>query len=178
MRHDATTAECHVFTFKGGMLSAVAHDLRIRVGRFTIEIDEEAGTLEARFFADSLRVECAMKDGREDPGTLRESQKREIEGNIVDEVLHARKHPEIVFRAKCAAPTSAAKGAVEEQRLEGTLALHGAQRPLRTTARRQGERWIAEVELHQPDFGIKPYSALLGTLKVLPTVRVRVSMPA
>jgi hypothetical protein len=174
--HDATTATCHVFTFKEGVLSAVAHDLRIRVERFTIEIDAAAGTIHARFFADSLRVECAMKAGREDFVALSDRNKREIEGNIVDEVLHARRYPEIVFRSTRG--EAGRGGEADELRIEGMLALHGSERPLRATARRQAGRWIAEVELRQPDFDIKPYSAMLGTLKVQPTVRVRVSVPA
>ena len=32
--YDATTAECLVLTYKEGLLSAVAHDLEIRVARF------------------------------------------------------------------------------------------------------------------------------------------------
>lgn len=168
--HDAASASCHVFTFKEGVLSAIAHDLRIRVERFTIAIHE--GTIEARFFADSLRVDCAMKDGREAFDALRDGQKRDIQANIVDDVLHARKHPEVVFRS------TRVTGEGDERRIEGTLSLHGTPRPLLATARRQAGRWVAEVELHQPDFGIKPYSAMLGTLKVRPTVRVRVSVPA
>jgi polyisoprenoid-binding protein YceI len=170
--HDASSATCHVFTFKEGVLSAVAHDLRIRVERFTIMIDEASGSIEARFFADSLRVDTAMKDGREAFDSLRDGQKRDIEANIVGDVLHARKHPEIVFRS------TRVDGEGDERRIEGTLALHGTQRPLQAVARRKAGRWVAEVELHQPDFGIKPFTAMLGTLKVRPTVRVRVSVPA
>jgi polyisoprenoid-binding protein YceI len=170
--YDATTATCHVFTFKEGVLSAVAHDLRIRVERFTIEIDEAAGTIVARISASSPRVDCAMKEGREAFDALSDRNKREIEGNIVDEVLHAKRHPEIVFRS------TAITGDGDERHIEGTLSLHGTDRPLRVTARRQAGRFTAEVELHQPDFGIKPYSAMLGTLKVRPVVRVRVSVPA
>lgn len=170
-QHDATTAECHVFTFKEGVLSAVAHDLRIRVGRFTIEIDEEAGPIEARFFADSLRVDCAMKNGREDYDALSDRNRRDIEANIVGDVLHARRHPEIVFRS------TRVQGEGGERSIEGSLTLHGVQRALRATTRRQAERWVTELELHQPDFGIKPYSAMLGALKLKATVRVRISVP-
>lgn len=170
--YDATTATCQVFTFKEGVLSAVAHDLRLRVERFTIDLDEAAGTVQATFSAGSLRVDCAMKNGREDFDALSDRNRREIEGNIVDDVLHAKRHPEIVFRSTKLA------GEGNERRLEGTLSLHGAERPLRVTARRQAGQWVAEVELGQPDFGIKPYSAMLGTLKVQPIVRVRVSVPA
>jgi hypothetical protein len=170
--YDATTATCHVLTFKEGVLSAMAHDLRIRVERFTLAIDDAARSVQARFSADALRVDCAMKAGHEDHGALSDRNKREIEGNIASEVLHARRHPEITFRS-----TSIA-GAGDERRIAGTLALHGTERPLSVTARRQAGRWVAEVELYQPDFGIKPYSAMLGALKIQPVVRVRVSLPA
>jgi hypothetical protein len=36
---------------------------------------------------------------------------------------------------------------------------------------------VAEIKLHQPDFGIKPFTAALGALKVKPDVVVRVSVP-
>jgi len=36
---------------------------------------------------------------------------------------------------------------------------------------------VAEVPIHQPDFGIKPYSAMLGALKVKPDLVVRCSVP-
>lgn len=170
--YDATTATCHVFTFKEGVLSAVAHDLRIRVERFTIDVDEAAGTVTATFSAGSLRVDCAMKNGREDFDALSDRNRREIEGSIAGDVLNARRYPEIVLRS------TRVEGQDDERRIEGTLSLHGAERPLRATARREAGKWVAEVELRQPDFGIKPYSAMLGTLKVQPVVRVRVSVPA
>ena len=169
-RFDASSARCEVLTFKEGLLSAVAHDLCIRVERFTIELRDDE-SIEARFEAGSLRVEHAMKDGRPAPGTLSDRQRREIEGNIVDDVLHAKRHPEIAFRS------TRVQGEGDERRIEGTLRLHGREQPLRLTARRAGGRWSAEVELHQPDFGIKPFSAMLGTLKIRPQVRVKVSLP-
>lgn len=169
---DASKATCHVLTFKEGVLSAVAHDLRLRVERFTLEVDEAAGTVRGRFSADALRVDCAMKGGAEDFGALSDRNKREIEGNIEGDVLHARRYPEIVFRS------TKVEGTGDERRIEGVLSLHGSERPLAAVARRQAGRWVTEVELHQPDFGIKPYSAMLGALKVQPRVRVRVSVPA
>jgi hypothetical protein len=43
--------------------------------------------------------------------------------------------------------------------------------------RAEGDRWVAEMNIHQPDFGIKPYTAALGALKVKPEVMVRISVP-
>ena len=40
MRHfDQQSATCQVFTYKEGLLSAVGHDLKINVGRFTVDVD-------------------------------------------------------------------------------------------------------------------------------------------
>lgn len=166
------TATCHVLTYKEGVLSAIAHDLRIRVERFTIEIDDAAEQIDARFEAHSLRVDCAMKGGHEARSALREGQKRDIESNIIKHVLHAGRHPTIAFRS------TRIRGEGDGRRISGTLTLHGVERPIEMTARRASGRWMAEVPIHQPDFGIEPYSAMLGTLKIQPVVRVRVSVPA
>ncbi|MEZ4248058.1 MAG: hypothetical protein R3B99_07445 [Polyangiales bacterium] len=36
---DATRAECSVFTYKDGLLSKIAHDLRVKVERFEVKVD-------------------------------------------------------------------------------------------------------------------------------------------
>lgn len=168
--YDASSARCEVLTFKEGLLSAVAHDLCLKVERFSIEVGDDE-SIAARFEPDSLRVEHAMKDGRPDPSALSAKQRREIEGNIAKDVLHVRRHREITFRS------TKVEGEGDQRRIEGTLRLHGTERSIRAVARREGGRWSAEVELDQPEFGIKPYSAMLGTLKIRPAVRVRISMP-
>lgn len=172
MRFDATTADCRVFTFKEGLLSAVAHDLEIAVTAFTITIDETAWRLDARFDATSLRVVGAVRSGVVDPNALSESDKRTIEGNIVRDVLAAGRHPEIRFASEGAT----ARG--DELAIAGTLALHGRTQPVEATARREAASWKSELRLHQPDFGIRPYSAMLGTLRVQADVLVRVTVRA
>ncbi len=169
--HDARSATCHVLTFKDGMLSAIAHDLRLRVERFTIEVDDAGQSVVATFEADSLRVDSVMHEGREAPGTLRDGQRKDIERNIVADVLHARRHRTIVFRS------SRITGDGDVREIEGTLQLHGVERAVTTQARRTAGYWEAEVEIHQPDHGIKPYSAMFGTLKIRPRVRVRIRVP-
>ena len=94
---DASSAECSVFTYKEGLLSAVAHDLKIRVTKFTIAVEEDTGAITAEFDAASLRVVCAMSDSKDAPDSLTAANKREIETNIVRDVLQAREYPEIRF---------------------------------------------------------------------------------
>lgn len=168
-RLDARTASCFVFTFKEGLLSAVAHDLKLSVSRFTVELADDGAAIEARFDAASLRVVSAMRDQRELPTALSARDRRTIESNLSDDVLHARRHPEIVFRSTAIARDQ------DRATLDGELSLHGRTRPLRLAATRTGGEWKVETRLHQPDFGITPYTALLGTLRVAPHVVIRLS---
>lgn len=167
-RLDQDSAECFVFTYKEGLLSAVAHDLKIRVTRFAIDVDQRARTVEASFDATSLRVVCAMTNGTESKGALSASQKREIEGNIVRDVLAARDFPEIRFKST----------AVEDEgdgfRIKGQLALHGKRKSVAVLVRKEAKSYVVTARVHQPDFGIRPYTALLGTLKVKADVDVRI----
>jgi hypothetical protein len=168
---DASTAECLVCTYKEGLLAPVAHDLKIRVSRFVIDADEQTRRITARFDAGSLRVVCAMRGDAEMPGVLSRENKREIEATIVRDVLHAEQYPEIGFTSS----ETQRKG--EGYLLKGTLDLHGRQRQLSIPVREQLGRYIAESRIHQPTFGIQPYRALMGALRVGADVTVRVSVP-
>jgi polyisoprenoid-binding protein YceI len=171
-RYDANQADCHVFTFKEGLLSPIAHDLKIRVTSFAIEVDEAGRSVKATFDATSLRVVCAQKDGIDEAGLLGDADRRKIESNILNDVLHAGRHPEARFEST----------RVEERdggyRVEGRLTLHGRERPIACQVKRQGDRLVGEIRLDQPEFGIKPYTAAFGTLRVQAAVTVRVSIPA
>ena len=158
-------AECEVFTFKEGVLSAIAHDLRIRATRFEVETDG-ASFVKATIDPASLRVVCARKGGVDDPRSLSDADKRTIEGNIVNDVLG---RDEIRF-----ASTEVAEEG-EGFRVRGDLTLAGKTKPIEFVTRREGARQVAEVTIHQPDFGIRPYRAMLGTLRVQADVRVRVA---
>jgi polyisoprenoid-binding protein YceI len=170
VRHDERTAECTVLTFKDGLLAAVAHDLQLRVSRFTVEVADDGSAVSARFDAASLRVVAALRDGRPSDA-LSARDRRSIEASIADEVLEVRRYPEIRFRS-----TSVAQ-AGERAEIAGELTLHGHTRPLALAAARRDGKWRAEVALQQPDFGITPYTALLGTLRIQPRIVIRVLVP-
>lgn len=169
-RFDPDSAECLVFSYKEGLLSSMAHDLKIRVTRFSIEVDDATHEITATFDAGSLEVVSAMKDGRED-AKLSDGDKRDIESNIRKDVLRSSRHPEVRFRS------TRAERKAGDWEIEGELTLNGTRRSIRTTATVQGDDLVAEVLLHQPDFGIKPYRAALGALRVQAEVKVRLSVP-
>jgi hypothetical protein len=169
-RYEAGQAECWIFTFKEGLLSAVAHDLKLRVTKLAVVVDGESG-VEATFDAGSLVVATPREDGRDAPGLLSGPDKRTIEGNIRADVLEAHDFPEIRFASTRVAREN------EGWRVEGKLTLHGRTRSIAFTTRAEGGKQVAEITLHQPDFGIRPYRAMLGTLRIAPDVRVRVEVP-
>jgi hypothetical protein len=160
-RHDASQAEVFVFTFKEGALSALAHDLKIKVTQLELETGEDSVT--ATFDAAALRVVCPRKEGRDSPGVLPAMLYGEIEKNIVKDVLEAAKFPQVRFQSTRVTPTE----------VVGQLTLHGVTRELRCTRAADG---LVEARLDQRDFGIKPYSAMFGTLKVKPEVVVTVRL--
>ena len=129
----------------------MGHDLVLDVTRFSVEIENDR--IEARFDPTSLRVlEPALSV----------SDRRDIEQRIVSEVLEVRRHPEIRFH-----------GQASGLHIEGVLELHGCSRQLAFDA--DGPRYV-RVRLHQPDFEIRPYAALLGTLRVRADVDVEVAL--
>jgi polyisoprenoid-binding protein YceI len=162
---DASSGECLVFTYKDGLLASIAHDLQIRVERFDLDIEQAPLAVRARFDAASLKVI------RAEPDTLGESDKHKIEQTIADDVLHVCEHPTIVFASSTVTPEG------DGFRIAGEITLHGQTRKLTFLAAPEGDRMVATVPIHQPDFGIKPYSAMLGTLKIKPDVTVRASVP-
>ncbi|MFW6067768.1 MAG: YceI family protein [Myxococcota bacterium] len=166
-RFDPSNAECFVLTYVAGALSAVGHDLKLRVEQFQVEVDEKERRVEARFDPDSLRVEHAMKKGRDASGTLTEGDRKKIHKNIREDVLQPRKHPEIRFVSKRADERAGG------YHVEGELTLHGTTRQIAFDVKRANGGYEAEVALHQPDFGIDPYRAAFGGLKVKPDVTVQ-----
>lgn len=166
-------AEILVFTYKEGLLSRVAHDLKLRVGAFSAELDLEAGEIRVDVDPASLRVIAAQRDGADAPELLSAKDHQTIEDAIRNDVLHTRRYPQLRFEASEVEDNG--DGTWE---IEGELTLHGVARPARGTALLQGGELVVEVGLHQPTWGIKPYAAMLGALKVKADVVVRASVPA
>jgi polyisoprenoid-binding protein YceI len=169
-KFDQNQAECLVFTFKEGLLSKIAHDLKIRVTRFSLEVTPE--WVRAELDLSSLRVVTAMKDGKENPEALSEADKTKIADQMAQEVLHTDRHPSAVFTSRSLVPRG--DGGYQ---IAGELFLHGVTHSIVAESQLEGDRQVASIELHQPDYGITPFKAMMGTLRVKADVVVRVSVP-
>jgi polyisoprenoid-binding protein YceI len=172
IRLGPSSASCHVLTCREGLLSSFGHDLELAVTRFDIRVDEVQRAVDASFDATSLRVVRALRDGAEVVDALSASDRRTIEDTLRSDVLEANRHREIRFQSSCVADVE------DGFDVTGRLLLHGKECDVVIPLRRVEARYTADIRLHQPDFGIRPYTALLGALKVKPEVTVRISLPA
>lgn len=171
-RYDAGNADVFVLSFKDGMLAKLAHDLKMKVGSFTIDVDDATKRIDARFDARSVKVVCRRKDGHDEPSGLSSFEIGQIDGNIQNDVLETKKHAEARFVSTSVEPSG------EGFKVKGDLTLHGRTKSITADVQKKNGRYVTSVRLHQPDFGIKPYSAALGALKVQADVIVEVSVPA
>jgi polyisoprenoid-binding protein YceI len=156
-----------VRTGKAGAASKAGHNLRIEVTswRATVAVGDEPALTEMALTADprSLRV----REGTGGMQTLGDEEKASIEQTIDDDVLEGGA---IEFRSRRVAPRP--DGALS---VVGDLDLAGASRPVAfdLTAGDDG-RLTGRTRIRQTDWGIKPYSALFGTLKVVDEVDVEI----
>lgn len=146
--------------FREGLLTSVGHDVDLRVTELTLEVGDD-DSITADFDADSLRV-CS-----EGPS---ESDRKDIERNA-QKTLGTQKYPTIKFRS------TSVKREGDRASIDGDLSLNGVTNPISTEARDDGSRWNAEITLDQRKFNIKPFSAMMGALKVKPEVKINISVP-
>jgi polyisoprenoid-binding protein YceI len=147
------------------------HDLVIEVTRWagTVRIDSdriEASVVEVIVEAASLEV----REGRGGAVPLLAVNKAEIV-RTMKKVLRTREHPEIRFRSSAVVPVP------DGCTVAGDLTIAGITRPAELAVAVDLDadplRGLVTTTVVQSDFGIKPYSAMFGALKVLDAVEVR-----
>jgi hypothetical protein len=161
-----------LFTFKEGLLSRIAHDLRLHVDRFTIA--RTGDEIVAEFDASSIVVDGVMHGSRFDPSGLGARDRTKIAETIRAEILQTRAHPNIVFRGTQTTGT----GMGGRIRVDGALELLGVRRPVSLVAVNEGERIRGSVTLTPSELGIRPYKALGGAIRLQDRVRVDLDLDA
>lgn len=166
-----------VCTSRSGVASKIGHDLRIEVtkwsGTVVVAPDDPSGS-SVRIVADarSLRV----KEGTGGAKALTDSDRADIEKTTHEKMLKTSKHPEIVFESTAlsgvSSPTPPATAAID-----GKLTIFGDPRPVRLDlsieAADAGFHVTGRGTIRQTDWGIKPYSAFMGALKIKDEVEIR-----
>jgi len=164
-------ATIHIYTYKAGLLSAVGHDLLLRVAGFSVDIDPDEPAIRATFDPRTIEVINAVSGETEKPGALSADDRKTIQGYIHKDILNVSRHPSIAFESTDVFEEDG------EWEIEGDLTLHGTTRSITLTAEADDEMVCGEFVLNQPAFGIKPFSAMMGALKIKPDVRLVVRVP-
>ena len=154
-----------VQAFAEGLFSAFGHDPVIQIRDFIGEVHFVPGSFDNA----SLKITV-------DPNSLavsddvKEKDRLEIEQTMRNEVLETSKYSEIVFTSSNISVNRLAQGRCSA-RVIGELTLHGVTQKniwISAEATISEDRLQAkgEFSLKQSDFGIKPYSAAGGTIKL------------
>lgn len=154
-------------TSRQGVAATAGHDLTIEVDRWSGAVrvaDEPAdGSVEVTVQLATLRV----VEGTGGLAPLSDRDRREI-ALTARRLLDADSRPEATF-VSTAIRASPGGGGV----IEGTLTLRGRGHPLELTVTALGGgRYRAVGEVAQTNYGIKPYTAFFGALKVADLVRI------
>ena len=151
-----------VYTFKEpGLLASFAHDLCLEG---TPRVSFSGAQVTVRVAIASLRVRGQVRSGAVTPLSSRDHD--DIQATLCAKVLDAPRHPEALYI-----------GEVGADAVEGALTLLGRTLPLRLPFSGRGGEATGEVELAPSRWGVVPYQALLGQLRLQDRVRVRYSWP-
>jgi len=147
------------------------------VGEFSVQVDPANASVRAQFKADSLRVlgTPAEVDDGEAPGIggLSARDKSKIEQNLQKKVLETHRFAVISFESTAVS----LRAGHNEAQVRGKLSMHGVEREIRVAVQPGAQESVARVRLHQPDFGIAPFRALMGALKVGAHVDIELRLP-
>jgi hypothetical protein len=150
-----------VRTSRTGAVAKAGHDLLIHVTEWSATLDTDAPSLTLDADATSLRV----REGSGGMKPLDEDDLSNIETTIDDEVLLRR---DIGFRSTSMTVDGDAIA------VTGDLTLVGTTNPLTFDLALAGGRVKGAAVVRQTDWGMKPYTALFGALKVADEVRVEI----
>jgi polyisoprenoid-binding protein YceI len=156
-------------TFRDGLASTAGHDLVIELPRWSGELvvndDKTPESLEVRIDIDALVV----RDGSGGLKPLTDRDRREI-ATTARRLLATDRHPEAVYTA------TRFEMSGDNAVVEGDLTIRGVTRPLRLqVSQPEPGTYRGTGTLVQSAYGIKPYTAFFGALKVRDAVDIEVN---
>lgn len=92
--------------------------------------------------------------------SLSDKDRKDIGKNIDDKVLQTGKYPELTFES------TSVSGAGPNYDVVGNMTIAGSTRPVNVALAVDGGTVTATTSISQKDFGIKPFSAMMGAIKL------------
>ncbi|MEU7895775.1 YceI family protein [Nonomuraea sp. NPDC049152] len=157
-----------VKTSRTGLGAKAGHDLTIEATRWhgeaTIDMTAPAGS------SVTVEVDVASLEVRQGTGgvkPLTDADRAEIGKILREKILRTDRFPTITFRS------TQAEGTAESFHVEGDLTIVGVTRPVTVEGRLAEGRASGSTTVVQSRWGIRPYSAFFGALKLGDDVEVR-----
>ena len=160
-----------VKTGRAGMGKKVGHDLVIDVTDCSAKAEVGEDPADTKITATADVNSMQVREGHGGVKGLTEDDKAEIKNNITNKVLTK---PSISFESK------SAKVSDGSATLSGDLTIMGSTQPVDVQLTDAGGGKVkATMKVVQSQFGIKPFTAMMGALKVADevTVEIEASLP-
>jgi polyisoprenoid-binding protein YceI len=143
------------------MGAKLAHNLVLTAtkwnGTLNVDTDNPAGS-SANLSIDARSIEILEAVGG--VKGLSDKDRKDIGKNIDEKVLHTGKFPELKFES------TSVSGSEPNFNVVGNMTIVGTTRPVNVALNVDGSRVTAKTTISQRDFGIKPFSAMMGAIKL------------
>jgi polyisoprenoid-binding protein YceI len=159
------TGQLRIYTRREGVAAKVGHDLLITFRRWsgTIQLDDP-GTANVDVEIEVRSLEIV--DGTGGALPLSGGDRDDITSTAL-RLLEAHRYPTALFGSTRVTPSS------DGASIEGALTIRGHSEPLTLDVLETGpSTWTASVRVLQSAFGIKPYKAFFGALRLADEVRI------
>jgi polyisoprenoid-binding protein YceI len=156
-----------VKTTRSGLGAKAGHDLTIEVTRWQAEVtidtaDPASAAVQVTAEADSFEVRAGS--GGVKP--LTDSDRADIKKTIREKVLAVGRHPSITFTS------TAVAGTADSFSIEGDLTIIGTTHPVIVHGGITDGHAKGSATVVQTRWGIRPYTAFLGALKLSDEVKI------
>ena len=152
-----------VKTYREGLAKKVGHDLIIEVGQWSANVNVGEDPSDSSITASAQVGSLSPVQGVGGVKPLSDGDKADIKKNITQKVLTS---PEISFKS------SSVKSSGNSATVSGDLTIMGRSQPVDIQLSESGGKIRGNFSVTQSNFGIKPFTAMMGALKVQDRVDV------
>lgn len=157
-----------VKTARTGLGAKAGHDLTIEVTRWRGNVvidaaDPASSSVTVEVDVDSFEV----RQGTGGVKPLTDADRADIKNTLRGKILNSGRYPAITFGS------SQVSGTEESFRVDGDLTIVGVTQPVTIEGQLAGGRAHGSAVIVQSRWGIRPYSAFLGALKLRDEVEVQ-----
>ncbi|MGH9078408.1 MAG: YceI family protein [Acidimicrobiales bacterium] len=153
------------------MGAKLAHDLVLSPSRWSGSVNVDADNPAAS--SANLSVDARSIEILEATGGIKglsDKDRRDIAKNIDEKVLQTGKYPELTFES------TQVSGAEPNFSVAGRMTIAGSTQPVTLALSVSGTQVAAKTTISQKQFGIKPFSAMLGAIKLRDDVELELNL--